>query len=175
MTMIHFPTTRFAELAARGGGITRTAAVDGALKGIESSRAESDGIIAKSIAAIEAIVYAPHVRDSLSGDEMRDLLRHADQIVTLAGMFNYGQLDAAARSLCDLTDGLLIAGVFEVAPVSVHVRALRLMAPGAAALEPDEAGRIFTGLQKVLAHFQISSLSNAGDCQVAGDANSGVV
>jgi hypothetical protein len=175
MTMIHFPTTRFAELAARGGGITRTAAVDGALKGIESSRAESDGMIAKSIAAIETIVYAPHVGNSLSGDEMRDILRYADQIVTLAGMFSYGQLDAAARSLCDLTDGLLNAGLFEAAPVSVHVRALRLMAPGAAALESDEADRIFTGLRKVLAHFQISSLSSAVDCQVAGDANSGVV
>jgi hypothetical protein len=174
MTMIHFPTTRFAELAARGGGITRTAAIDGALKGIESSRADSDGIIAESIAAIETIVYAPHVGDSLSGEKMRDILRHADQIVTLAGMFNYGQLDTAARSLCDLTDGMLNAGLFEVAPVSVHVRALRLVAPGAAVLEPDEAGRIFAGLQKVLAHFQISSLSSAGDCQVAGDKNSGI-
>lgn len=35
MKKIHFPKTRFAELAARAGGITQEAAVNGALKNIE--------------------------------------------------------------------------------------------------------------------------------------------
>ena len=159
MKMVHFPTTRFAELAARGGGITRQAAVDNALKSIESSRAESDAIITKAITAIEGIVYAPGVDSSLTDDDMRAILRQADQIVTLAGMFCYERLDLATRSLCDLVDGLLNAGLSYTAPVEVHVKAIRLMAPGSAPLGEDEADKIFAGLEKVLSHFQFGSLS----------------
>lgn len=169
MKKTYFPTTRFVELAARGGGITQDAAVESALQSIESSRAESDDAIVKSIAAIESIVYAPHVSGVLSEPEMRSVLRHADQIVTLAGMFCYEWLDIVTRSLCDITDGLLSAGMSDAAPVIVHVQALRMMAPGAPALAPDQAERVLEGLKKVQDHYQFSSLSNARDNQDVGE------
>jgi hypothetical protein len=169
MKMVHFPTTRFSELAARAGGVTGTAAVEGALKNLESSRAESDSVIAKAIATIEAIVYAPHVNDCLTEEEMCAILRHADQIVTLAGTFCYDRLDMATRSLCDLTDGLLRAKLFYAAPVVVLVKAVRLMAPGGAEVSQEEADKVFAGLEKVLSHFQFSSLSSVPDCQNAED------
>ena len=165
MKKTYFPTTRFVELAARDGGITQDAAVKSALQSIESKRAESDDVIVKSIVAIESIVYAPNATDRLSEREMRSILRHADQIVTLAGMFCYEWLDLVTRSLCDVTDGLLSAGMSDAAPVTVHVQALRMVAPGAAALAPDEADRVFEGLRKVQAHYHFSSLSNARDTQ----------
>jgi hypothetical protein len=163
MKLIHFPKTRFAELAARAGGITEDVAVDGALKAIESARPESDGMIAKAIAEIEAIVYSPDVGDQLTTEDLRAILRHTDQIVTLAGMFCYERLDIAARSFCDLVDGLLNAGVSDIAPVVVHVKAIRLMALGGAELAQEEADRVLNGLERVLSHFQFTSLSSVGD------------
>lgn len=173
MRKIHFPKTRFAELAARAGGITQESAVNGALKNIESARADSDSMIAKAIEATETIVYAPHPNSRLSEEELRAILRHGDQIVTLAGMFCYERLDIAARSLCDLTDGMLIAGLFEAAPIVVHVKAVRLMAPGSVELSPDEANRVFAGLEKVLSHFQFGSLSSVVDYQDITDTQLG--
>jgi len=160
MKLIHFPKTRFAELAARAGGITQSAAIEGALKGIESARPESDATILNAIGAIEEILYAPDVGSNLSEANMHAILRHADQIVTLAGMFCYEQLDLAARSLCDLVDGLLNSGQSFVAPIDVHVRALRLMAPGSTSPSRAEADKVFEGLQKILSHFKFISLSS---------------
>lgn len=130
-------------------------------------------MIAKAIEATEAIVYAPHPNNRLSEEEMRAILRHGDQIVTLAGMFCYERLDTATRSLCDLTDGMLNAGLLDAAPIIVHVKAVRLMAPGSAELAPDEAERVFAGLEKVLSHFQFGSLSSVADCQDITDAQLG--
>ena len=42
LTRVFFPTTRLTELAARSGGITRDAAVEGAMKTLDSMRAASD-------------------------------------------------------------------------------------------------------------------------------------
>ncbi len=169
MKKTYFPTTRFVELAARDGGVTKDAAVKSALQSIESKRAESDDVILKSIAAIEAIVFAPRASNRLSELEMLSVLRHADQVVTLAGMFCYEWLDIVTRSLCDITDGLLSAGMSDAAPIIVHVQALRMMAPGAPPLEPDQADRVLEGLKKVQDHYQFSSLSNARDTQDVGD------
>jgi len=159
MKKIHFPKTRFAELAARAGGVVRETAVEEALNNIEASRDESDAVIESSIAAIEAIAYSAGAE--LPAPQMREILRFADQIVTLAGLFRYHDLDAAARSLCDLTDGLLNAGLSDSAPVIVHAQALRLMAPGAAMLTaPEEAQRILDGLRRILDYFHFTPLSN---------------
>jgi hypothetical protein len=159
MKKIHFPKTRFSELAARKGGVVREIAVEEALNSIEASRGESDAVIETSIAAIEAIAYPADGK--LSAPQMREILRLADQIVTLAGLFRYHDLDTAARSLCDLTDGLLNAGLSDAAPVIVHAQALRLMAPGSALLAtPQEAKRILDGLKRILDHFNFASLSS---------------
>jgi len=171
MKKTHFPITRFVELAARDGGITRDAAVEQALESIESCRAKSDEVIEESIAAIESVVYAPHVRDRLSEFEMRAVLRHADQIVTLAGMFCYEWLDIATRYLCDITDGLLSAGMSDAAPIVVHVQALRMMAPSAAVLAPDEADKVLAELKKVQTYYRFSSLSSARDSHDIEDAS----
>jgi len=160
MKKIHFPKTRFSELAARAGGVVREAAVEEAHNAIEASRGESDAVIESSIAAIEAIAYS--AGPDLSVPQMRDILRLADQIVTLAGLFRYQELDAAARSLCDLTDGLLHAGLTDSAPVIVHAQALRMMAPSTAMpVAPQEAQRILDGLRRILDYFGFTSLSNA--------------
>ena len=171
MKRFHFPKTRFVELATRQGGVTRDMAVGGALKNIESARAESDEMMLKSIAAIEEIAYAPSALKGLGAEDMRAVLRLADQIVTLAGMFCYDNLDTATRSLCDLVDGMLNSGVSDAPPVIVHAKALRLLAPGSPPVSDTEVQKVLTGLEKVLSHYHFEPLSNAANVQSGDEAN----
>ena len=161
MKIIHFPKSRLSELVARAGGVSRSDAVAGAMAQMETMRGQSDGVIEAAISAVEAIALAACGRGRFDTEQMLDILRHGDQIVTLAGTFGYVSLDIASRSLCDVTDGLLRAGLDELAPVMVHVQAVRLMAPDATPLKPEEDQKILAELQKVAAHFHIGALSSA--------------
>jgi hypothetical protein len=155
---IFFPKTRLAELAARAGGMAREDALAGAMKSIEAMRGESDGAIRDAIAAMEKIVYACSTVGALDDAQMLAVLRHADQIVTLAGTFCYPALDSAARSLCDIADGLRRGGRYDVKPIAVHVQTMHLMAPGAMALSPEHAEMMLGELAKIAAHFNFGSL-----------------
>jgi len=155
----YFPKTRLSQLAARPGGVSRDSAIENALEAMEEMRDECTVAIETAIAAIEAILYA--ARNGLNEAQMKDILGHADRVVTLAGTFGYGLLDTAVRSLCDVTDGLLPAQACEIAPIAVHVQAMRLMAPGSAKLSDIEAGHIFAELSKVRAHLGIVSSADA--------------
>ncbi|MEI9993719.1 MAG: hypothetical protein WDM91_03905 [Rhizomicrobium sp.] len=166
---IFFPTTRLSELAARSGGVARDDALDGALRTLESMRAEADAQIRAAIGAMEGVVFARAAGDTLGDDEMRAILRHADQVVTLAGTFSYNALDTAAKSLCDITDGMLRAGMHDRQPVAVHVQTMHLLAPGTMSLSPEHAERMLGELAKVTNHFNLGSLGTA-----AGDGEEGV-
>lgn len=163
MKKVYFPKTRFSEMVARAGGITRGAAVDGALLELENMRAESYAVIEKSVATIEAVAYKPEKRGQVSHGEMRELLCHADQVVTLAGTFGYVSLDKAAKSMCDVIDGMMTADLHDAAPILVHVQALRLMAPGGMNLGEQETQKILSELNKILLHFHFSSLGATPD------------
>ncbi|HEY4942416.1 MAG TPA: hypothetical protein VII56_13395 [Rhizomicrobium sp.] len=171
---IFFPKTRLSELAARAGGIFRDDALDGALQSLESMREEGDTEIRKSISAMEGIVFARHAADTLEDAQMRAILRHADQVVTLAGTFCYLALDAAARSLCDVADGLIRANMNNRRPIAVHVQTLHLLAPGGMALSPEHAEKMLGELAKVTAHFNFGSLGatpvNDGEDVIAAAA-----
>ncbi len=160
---VFFPTTRLAELAARPGGLMRDEAISAAADSLESMRAESEAAIRTAIAAMEEIAFARDVGDFLDAQRLTAILKHADQIVTLAGMFGYAALDTAARSLCALADGLLRSGQYDRAPVSVHVQTMHLLAPGAMTLSPEHAAQMLGELAKVTEHFNFGSLAAASD------------
>jgi hypothetical protein len=156
---IFFPKIRFTELVSRAGGVPRDLAVEAAQKSLESMRGPSDREIIKSIARMEAIVSAPADSGKFSPHQLGEILRAADQVVTLAGLFGYQDLDTAARSLCDVADGLVGAGMGDKAPVAVHVQALRLMAPSATPLPDANRAIILSELAKVVAHYNFGSLA----------------
>jgi hypothetical protein len=156
---IFFPKTRLAELVARAGGVLRDDALDGALKTLETMREQADGQIRAAIAAMEDIVFAPSTGNALDDEQLLAILRHADQVVTLSGTFCYAALDAAAKSLCDISDGLLRAGMHDRQPVAVHVQTLHLLAPGNMTLAPEHAEKMLSELAKVNAHFNFDSLA----------------
>ncbi|HEY0105062.1 MAG TPA: hypothetical protein VGB91_03190 [Rhizomicrobium sp.] len=153
-----FPRTRLSELAARAGGMPRDLAIESAKASLETMRGESTLEIARSIGELEKIVAAPAAAAKLGRGQLTSVLRVTDQIVSLAGMFDLTGLDVAARSLCDVADGLLNRGMDDLEPVAVHVQALRLMASSGAALPPEGVATILGELAKVVAHFNFTPI-----------------
>jgi hypothetical protein len=158
---IHFPKTRLAELTARAGGILRDDALDGAAKSLEGMREQADVQIRTAIKSMEDIVFSRAAGEALDDQQMLAILRHADQIVTLAGTFCYNTLDMAAKSLCDVTDGLIRAGMHNRQPVAVHVQTMHLLAPGTMKLSAEHAEKMLSELARVNAHFNFESLGAA--------------
>jgi hypothetical protein len=158
MKMIHFPKTRLSELAARSGGVERELAVEEAKKSIEDLRDLALETIEAAIRAIETIAYSAK-RNQLAQSEMKEVLRLADQVVTMAATFGLESLECAVKSLCDVTDGLLTRESNDAAPIVVHVQTMRLLAPGGATLDAEQTQRVLSELTKVRAHFHFAPLS----------------
>jgi hypothetical protein len=155
---IFVPKTRLAELVGRVGGIHRDIAIESAGESIRGMREQADAAINTAIAAIETTVLAPDASDRLTDDQMRGVLRHGDAIITLSGTFAYSALDAAARSMCDVCDGLLRAGLNSRQPIAVHAQTMHLLAPGNASLSAEHADKLLGELAKVRAFFNFRSL-----------------
>jgi hypothetical protein len=156
--MIHFPVTRLTELAARSGGILREQAVEEAKKSIDSLRDLALETIEVSLRAIEAIAYSAKDKH-LGRDDMKEILAQADHVVTMTATFGLDTLECAAKSLCDVTDGLLTRESTDAAPIVVHVQTMRLLAPGGMALDAEQSQRVLSELTKVRAHFHFAPLS----------------
>jgi hypothetical protein len=161
--LIHFPKTALSELVKDFGGFNRDDAIRGAQTELESMRAEADKVIEASVAALEQIAAAPEAPDGFSPGQMYAILVRCDQIVTLAGTFGYPALDTATRCLCDLTDGLRQEGDNDVASVKVHVRTMRLLAPGSPPLSPIHQEMVLSELAKILTHRGFARASDTAD------------
>lgn len=153
---VHFPVLPLQEAVAKGGGVTRENAVQAALENVRAMSGEGDKAIDEAIKTLEAVVVSAD--GSLTPEQLRAVLDQADQIINLAGTFAYESLDRASRSLCDIADGLLRQGMPDLAPVAVHVRALRLFSPLGTPLPPEAANHVLGELAKVAAHYNFTSL-----------------
>ncbi len=143
------PALPFAEKARRPGGLSRQAAIAGAMQGVESLRDESIVVIADTVTEIERILAAD---GSLSTEELHSLLRHSDRIVTLAQTFGYTVTAFVAKSLCDLLQSFVETGKRTREPLEVHASSLRLaMPPGAVTQEDSE--RILGELSRILVFY----------------------
>jgi hypothetical protein len=163
--MIHFPKTHLAELAERHGGTTRSHALEEATKGVQCMLDIGLEMINHAMVAIEATIYSAK-EGLLDRPAMVDLLRQADQIVTMAATFEYATLEEAAKSLCDVVDGLLARGLTDAAPVLVHVQAMRFMIPGSAKFGQGEVTLILAELARVRDHYQFTRLSSGTEADI---------
>ena len=154
---VHFPALLLHEAVALGGGITREEAIEAALKNVRAISGEGDASIEAAIQALETLVESVAL-GQFAAIQLHAVLEQADQVVTMAGTFQYEALDSASRSLCDTADGLLRQGRLEAAPVAVHVRAMRLFSPLYAAPAPEVSVHILTELGKVTAHYNFAPL-----------------
>lgn len=161
--LTHFPKLRISELVGRFGGVSRDDAIAQAKKELEAMRGESDAVIEASIKALEKIVYAPAERDRYSNAQLKQILMLCDQIVTLAGTFEYGALDQTTRSLCDVADGLLRTQRADIASIHVHMRAMQMVNPKAPPLGEEQVAVMLAELRKILAHHGFDQLSASAD------------
>ncbi len=169
---IHFPKTRLSELAARSGGVTRDRAVEEALKSIDNLRDHAVTTIDNATAAIEAILGTAK-GGRIAQDDMRKVLREADNIVTMAGTFGMETLQKIGKSLCDIADGLVSRDMQDVAPIAVHVQAIRLATSRKSEMGVAEASHVLGELVKVREHYNFQSLAETAPVEIgpptAGD------
>lgn len=144
--LTHFPKSRLSELVGGFGGLTREEAVEAATRQLEIMRPETDKAITSAITQMEALIGVTKRGDLL----MRQLLPFCDKLVTLAGTFGYASLDKAARSLCDLLDGLINQDKDDLASIRVHVQTIRMLPPCAELLSEKHTELMLLELQKLL-------------------------
>lgn len=155
---VYFPKIKLQEKLNTPGGIGRDQALEAAITNLREISGEGDGIIEAAIVAIEAIAASAQ-KGQLTPQQMREILEQADQVVTLAGTFGYTALDRAARALCDITDGLLSAGLSDAAPIHVHVRALRMFAPSRAQLPQEATAQVLAELEKIMVFYNFQPIA----------------
>ncbi|HEY0282428.1 MAG TPA: hypothetical protein VGC27_07385 [Rhizomicrobium sp.] len=146
---------RLAGILRSPGGISRTEAVTAATASIESLREEYVKLIPLEIAALETIV-AEAGADEIDARDIERLLDRAGRLLTLSGTFGYSLLDAVAKCFCDLAAGMIEKGITCTGPITVHLRAMRLVCPGSPALAEAESRGILDELLKIHAHFGLT-------------------
>lgn len=161
--LTHFPKIRLTELVGRFGGVSRDEAIAQAKKELAAARSEGNEVIEGSIKALETIVFAPAERNRYSESQLKQILVLCDQVVTLAGTFDYVALDQTTRSLCDVADGLLRTKRTDIASIHVHMRAMQMVNPKAPPLGEEQINMMLAELRKILAHHGFDQLSASAD------------
>ncbi len=146
---------RLGQMLQKPGGMAREEACQAAGENVESLRDEFVSAIPGEIAALEAIVEAAG-RKRMPASELDAMLRRAGQLLTLSGTYGYDLLDQVVKRFCDLACGMIEKNIEDVAPVDVHLRAMRLVCPGAPELPQEAADHILNGLAAVHAHYGIT-------------------
>lgn len=150
------------DLLASEGGILRDDALSEAVRLVEMERETSKADIGGVIASFEAWLQASaNGNRRVSEADMRSMLQQAGSLLVLTGTFGFDVLDAIAKSFCDLLSGMILKDMHAIEPVAVHIQAMRLFAPGVAALSDDEAGRIYG----IGPHPRLSRLRTSAWCR----------
>ncbi len=144
-------------LLNKPGGIKREDALEAAEKNIESLREEFVAAIPGEITALEDL-FAVANMSGLSAELLTAMLQRASLILTLSGTFGYDLLDTVVRRFCDFASGMLEKGIINIAPVGVHLRAMRLLCPGNTELPREEAERMLGSLAMLHEHYRIECL-----------------
>jgi hypothetical protein len=84
---------------------------------------------------------------------LESLYQMSMRIVGVASVAGLPDLDRAAKSLCDVVDGLIAKSLWERDPIEVHVAAMRLLKEPAAL--GGGAGAVVDGLLQVRKRFAV--------------------
>ncbi|GAA0560337.1 hypothetical protein [Rhizomicrobium electricum] len=135
------------------GGVSRDEALGAARQNVEMLRRDFVKAIPAEVAALESMIDP--AKNTITSGELDAMLLRAGQILTLSGTFGFPLLDQVVKRFCDLALGMLEKNLDMVAPVAVHLRAMRLVCPGGVALNAMEADRMLKSLEDVQAHLGI--------------------
>jgi hypothetical protein len=146
---------RLGEILRRPGGIGREQALTEADVNVESLRAEYVKAVPGEIEALETILGGAEAGE-ISAGEIQKMLDCADRLLVLSGTFGYPLLDAVVKSFCDLGMAMVEDKITTVAGLNVHLRAMRLVCPDAAAIDKAEGENVLSELAKIHTHFKLA-------------------
>lgn len=143
--------TRLSKLVRRTGGKSRAEAISAATRNILVARDGYIETIEQQIDLIERTASS----DAPVNDRLRLLNYLSNNLITLAGTFEFNALAEACMRLCDLTAAFLEGERWEAAPIAVHVRTIRVLAPRS--VETVDPATLLAGLRDLLAHYEIAA------------------
>ncbi len=141
------------ELLSMPGGISREEAVHEAQTLIEQLREECVKAVPVEITRLEALVASAGTQ--ISDEALGEILDQVDPLLTLSGTFGSETLDAVVKKFCDLAAGMQEKGIATTAPLTVHLRAMRLVIK--TDLSDSDAAAILAELSRVHDHYGIVS------------------
>ena len=133
------------------GGVTRDEAVEEAQRLIEELRTECEKAIPGEMTMLEDLVAL--FGDTISDSQLSMILDAVDPLLTLTGTFGTPALDAVAKCFCDLCAGMREMNVTTIAPIHVHLRAMRLVWNSQMTLEG--ASGVLGELHRIHDHYGI--------------------
>lgn len=145
---------RLGKLLRKPGGIARDKALQAAKENVETLREEFVAAIPGEVAALETILAAGGRK--VSAESLDAMLRRADQLLTLSGTYGFDRLDTVVKRFCDLASGMIEKHMEDLAPISVHLRAMRLVCPGAPDISQEEVDHMLESLVQLHAHYGIT-------------------
>lgn len=145
---------RLGRLLRKPGGVAREQALQAAAENVETLREEFVAAIPGEVAALEAILAAG--KQKITAESLDAMLRRADQLLTLSGTYGFDRLDTVVKRFCDLASGMIDKHIEDLAPVSVHLRAMRLVCPGAPEISQAEVEHMLESLVRLHAHYGIT-------------------
>jgi hypothetical protein len=91
-------------------------------------------------------------------DRLQEFYGISLSIIGVASVVDLPQIDVAAKSLCDVLDGMITRGIEFREPVAVHVGAMRLLRN---ITNPTDSQHVIDGLLKVRKRFAFDPLVDA--------------
>lgn len=143
------PVVRLREKLSRPGGITREEAVARAQISLEAQRPLALGAIETAILAISDILNQQG--EMLGADTLSELLRNADDVHNVAGLYQLNELSNAAVLLCALVERRPAKASLRGA-IRVFVSALRYFSAPQA--DPYTARAMLDELRRLVDHLQ---------------------
>ncbi len=147
---IHYPENKLRTLVSGPGGMSREVAIASAERCLEELREPTLDLIAESIAE-----FCVAVKQGVKPADISGLQPILDRIISLSGTFGQRPLALAAMNLVDLLNAMLDRDCVVMAPIMVHVEAIKLLSPRAEPLSDIGVSDLLGGLDDILRYFDI--------------------
>ncbi len=140
------------ELLHMPGGVTREEAVEEAQRLIEELREDFEKSIPAELTMLEDLIAL--VGPTISTTQLTMILDAVDPLLTLTGTFGTPALDSVVKRFCDLCAGMREKGIDAMAPIKVHLSAMRLV--WKSNMSEEDASEILGELQRIHTHYGIT-------------------
>jgi len=148
---IHIAENRLGPLVMKGRQKSRNQAIREAQANLKEIEPQTDRGIEEAISEAEQILA--ECGGKLTVESIESILDRIDRVVSLAGAYERVLLCRAAQWMGELGAAMVSRPDEALAPVAVHLRAVRMFSTHKSGPPPEGAGDILEGLAKVRRRF----------------------